>query len=122
MSARGAPALRRRRAQRDEALRAAKELAEGLRARPSARGVVVFGSFARGDFHDASDVDVLVVLDEALPARPQDRLGLLPTRPPGVHPVVWTPAELARRREADEPIAVEALEDGIWLLGDPDAV
>lgn len=120
MSTGRAPALRRRRAQRKTAIDAARTLADGVRSRPSVRGVAVFGSFARGDFHDASDVDVLVILDEALPVRPQERLDLVAPRPPGVHPVVWSPEELVERRRRQDPIAVESLERGVWVLGTPD--
>ncbi len=116
----GAPALRRRRAQRDRGVAAARALAVGLRSELPVRGVAVFGSYARGDFHDTSDVDVLVVVDPPLPDRPQQRLALIASRAPGVHPVVWTPQELAGRHRRRDLIAVEALGRGIWVLGGPE--
>ncbi|MGH8908620.1 MAG: nucleotidyltransferase family protein [Egibacteraceae bacterium] len=51
---------------------------QGIR-RP-ARAVVIFGSVARGDFNDTSDIDVLVVA-ERLPARATDRLAALGAYP-----------------------------------------
>lgn len=55
-------------------------------------GVVVVGSVARGDFHDHSDIDVVVIAGH-LPDRPADRLAALGPPPPGAEPVVWTPDE-----------------------------
>jgi len=112
-----APAFRRRRRQRGEAVAAARAFAEAASCRLPVLGVAVFGSYARGDFHDDSDVDVLVVVDPPLPARPQERLELVEPRPAGVHPVVWTPQELVRRWQRRDLIAVEAVERGIWVLG-----
>lgn len=43
--------------------------------------------------------------------------------PPGdVQPVVWTPAEWPQERARPNPIAVEALRDGFWLVGSPAAL
>jgi predicted nucleotidyltransferase len=40
------------------------------------RGVYLYGSYARGDFHPGSDVDVLVVLEGPVqPPREIDRIG-----------------------------------------------
>lgn len=42
-------------------------LREALRTEPSVRAAVLFGSVARGDSHDDSDVDLLVDLTESAP-------------------------------------------------------
>lgn len=83
------------------------------------RAAVVFGSVARGDYHEDSDIDLLVVA-AALPARYPDRLRALGWPVPGrIEPVAWTPDEFAARRRAGDLIAVEAEERGVWLVGDP---
>lgn len=82
--------------------------------------MVVFGSVARGDFHDASDIDVLIVADK-LPARVLERnaaVGLAPSR---VEFVVWTPDEFRQELARGNPIAVEAEERGVVLRGALDA-
>ncbi len=83
------------------------------------RAVVVFGSVARGDFNDGSDIDVLVVAEQ-LPAHPSERLRALGRRPPRVQAVVWEPEDY-RRRRGREPITLEAEESGVWVIGSPEA-
>jgi len=83
------------------------------------RHAVVFGSVARGDFHDGSDVDLLVVA-ASLPSAYPDRLAAV-GYPDGsrVQPVVWTPAEHDAQRRRSDLIAVEADRKGVWLIGGP---
>jgi DNA-binding Lrp family transcriptional regulator len=57
--------LRRLTRQRDEVIRQMRVAAAQLTPAPSA--MVVFGSFARGDDHAGSDLDVLVVVDDGIP-------------------------------------------------------
>lgn len=83
------------------------------------RAAAVFGSVARGDFHTASDIDLLLVA-ETIPARAVDRLRVVGfPAGDGVEPVVWTSSEHAAQRARRNPIAVEADAVGIWLLGGP---
>lgn len=83
------------------------------------RYATVFGSVARGDFHDESDVDLLIVA-ACLPSAYPDRLATV-GYPDGsrVEPVVWTPAEHDAQRRRGDLVAVEADERGVWLLGGP---
>ncbi|HWC12690.1 MAG TPA: nucleotidyltransferase domain-containing protein [Acidimicrobiales bacterium] len=106
---------RRKREQRDllgRAERFAAQLAPAL----GVRAVIVFGSVARGDFNVWSDIDVLVVA-EHLPDRLSDRLDALGDLPSLVQPVAWTPEELRRQLARANPIAREALDRGVWLVG-----
>lgn len=116
------PAIRRRRAQHARAVEAVRQQAAVAQAALDVRGVVLFGSYARGDFHDASDIDVLVIVGQRLPDRPQDRIALVEPRPELVHPVVWTVEEFADRLARRDPIAVEAAHRGQWVVGDPGAL
>lgn len=109
----------RRRAERRRLLAQARIYADGLDRACGVRAVVVFGSVARGDFNDWSDIDVLVA-PEHLPAAAPDRLRALGPVPPQVEVVAWTPAEWRAERARGNPIATEALADGVWLEGSPD--
>jgi hypothetical protein len=108
----------RRRARRASMLDAVAGWAASLDPGLGVRAVAVFGSVARGDFNDDSDIDVLVVA-EHLPAHPSQRLRALGHRPARVEAVVWEPAEYAARR-GREPITIEAEACGVWVLGSPE--
>ena len=111
--------LARRRTDQAALLAQAERFAACLEPALGVRAVVVFGSVARGDFHDGSDVDVLVVADE-LPVRALDRNAALGVPPPRVEFVAWTLGEWRRERGRGNPIAVEACECGLWLRGSLD--
>lgn len=110
--------VERRRAGRRELLDLAARWGRTLDPALGVRALVVFGSVARGDWHSASDVDVLVVAD-AIPPAPRDRLAVLDPRPARVEPVAWTPTEYRIHRGRRNPIAMEAARDGVWLIGTP---
>ena len=111
-----AAVLARRRSEQAALLRRARTFAEGLDVALEVRAVVVFGSVARGDFHEASDVDVLLVAD-ALPDRALARNRAVGLAPPRVEFVAWTSQEWRRERGRGNPIAVEASERGIVVGG-----
>lgn len=112
----------RRRAERRQLIDKAALLAQGLDPGLGVRAVVVFGSVARGDFNAWSDVDTLVVASR-LPLDYRERLDAIGWPPPmRVEPVVWTPQEYRRQRARRNPIAVEAEEVGVWLVGSPAAI
>lgn len=108
--------LDRRRAEQAALLARAERFATGLEPALDVRAVVVFGSVARGDFHDASDVDVLIVA-ERLPERALERNAAVGLAPPRVEFVAWTPDEWRRERDRGNPIAVDAGERGLPLRG-----
>lgn len=109
-------AVERRRTEQRELVTRARRFADRLPADLDVRAVVVFGSVARGDFNLWSDVDVLVVAG-ALPERLLDRLAVLGAPPPRVQPLAWRPDEWVRRRGRGDPIALEAVQRGVWLAG-----
>ena len=116
-----AEVVARRVAERDHRLAEARRFAEQLDPEWGVCAVVVFGSVARGDFHTSSDVDVLVIADAA-PRDALTRQRRLPAGPPGVSPMVWSPAEWHSERLRANPVAVDAAENGVWLDGDPSVV
>jgi predicted nucleotidyltransferase len=80
--------------------------------------VVVVGSVARGDFNRWSDVDTVVVA-EGFADTLLERLAQLGPRPAGVEPAAWRPEEAKARLARADPMAVEAMDRGIWLVGSP---
>lgn len=108
--------LARRRSARAALLERARAFARHLPNELAVSGVVVVGSVARGDFHDRSDIDVVVIAAQ-LPARPADRLAALGPPPPGVEPVVWTSDEWRRKVAQRDPLAADALDHGVWVRG-----
>lgn len=78
----------------------------------------VFGSVARGDHHDGSDIDVLVIAT-GMADHPIDRLRSLAALPGRVEAVVWTPEELALARRRGDQIAVEVASVGVDVVSCP---
>ncbi|MGF1663175.1 MAG: nucleotidyltransferase domain-containing protein [Kineosporiaceae bacterium] len=111
-----AEVLRRRRNEREALLDRARRFADDLDTGLDVRAVVVFGSVARGDFHEASDVDVLVIAD-GMPSRPLDRLAALGVPPSRVEVVAWTHEEWRRAVIMGDPVALEAARTGVWVQG-----
>ncbi|MGE5482176.1 MAG: nucleotidyltransferase domain-containing protein [Bacteroidota bacterium] len=107
------PALQRRIREREHLLDIARGYARRLAERVPPRWVVVAGSVARGDFHDGSDVDVLVVSD-ALPPQPLRRAEILfAVAEGGVEPKGLTSEEARREAERRNPLVLEALTRGV---------
>jgi len=100
---------------RDEILRELKQLATGLQRDFSVVAIYVFGSFARGDEHEGSDIDLLVVGD--LPGRAFDRVGevLRRTTLP-VEPVIVSATTFERACREGHPLFSQIPEVGLRLL------
>lgn len=111
----------RRRAVRDELLDEARRFAGSLDPMIEPRFVAVFGSVARGDWNDRSDIDVLVVAD-GLPSAPLERLDAVGLPPSRVEVVVWSVSDWRSEHRRGNPIATEAVAQRLWLLGTPIAV
>lgn len=116
-----AEVVARRRAERQELIDRVRRFAAALDPSLGVRAVVVFGSVARGDFNDSSDIDVLVVADN-LETKALNRFAALGAPPPTVQPVPWTSAEWVREIRRDNPIAIEAAEEGVWVVGSRRAI
>jgi len=63
--------------------------------------IILFGSRARGDFHEDSDVDLLIEMDTDLrkPYREIEIDKLFPMRDWSLDVFVYTPSEIVERRE-----------------------
>lgn len=83
------------------------------------KAVVLFGSAARGEASSRSDVDVLVVLDEARKAAAVRRVAasMLDRFDAAVSPLVLTDREVERRLAAFDPLLETIAAEGRLLRG-----
>ncbi len=108
--------LRKRARIREEYLRLAGEFIQAVSSRIPVAGAAVIGSVARGDFSDASDIDVVVICDE-LPADPLARSAMLYADvPPRIEPKAYTKSEFLGMLSKRNPLAVATLKEGIVLV------
>ena len=75
--------------------------------------IILFGSFARGDYHAISDVDLLIIKDTERPftERIGDVLALCDYSIP-LEPLVYTPAEFEQMRRENNPFIEQVLREG----------
>ena len=89
-----------------------RHLARKIRSRRHISTIILYGSFARGDFHEGSDVDLIIVGD--FHERPHRRaatiLGL--TELP-IEPICYTDEEFAELVQSENPFILQALAEGI---------
>jgi predicted nucleotidyltransferase len=89
--------------------------------------IIVFGSYARGDVHEGSDLDVLIVQPTAEGVRFTDRIGQVlalcweVTTALEVQPLIYTPDELARMRSRGNDFICTALAEGVVVYDQPGA-
>ena len=102
---------------RDEIIALARETAQRIVLRhPGVTKVILFGSFARGDYGCRSDLDLLVVLedsDRSARERIEDFLRDGGTYPIDIFP--YTRKELESRIAERDPFILQALREGIPL-------
>jgi len=91
-----------------------RDLAREIRARWRISVIILYGSFARGDFHEGSDIDLIIVGDFS--ERPHKRaafiIGLtdLP-----VEPICYTEEEFAELVRSGNPFIQQALAEGVQV-------
>ena len=91
-----------------------RTLADELRARLGATLVLLFGSLARGDIHEGSDIDLIVVGDFS--GRFHERPGeILEMTDLPVEPLCYTQDEFARLLSDENPFILSALEEGVAI-------
>ncbi|KYK33260.1 MAG: nucleotidyltransferase domain-containing protein [Theionarchaea archaeon] len=105
-----------RKKERKNLLEKAEKYLEKLKKRIGPLSGVVFGSVSRGDFNDASDIDIVVITEE-LPAHPVRRLEVLLTPwVPGIDPKGYTLSEFEQLKQKGNPFVQLVLEEGIVLI------
>lgn len=94
-----------------------QEMANCIAERFDPQRIILFGSYARGDAHPMSDVDLLVVLDTTLPKpkRSAPMYSLLRHYPYSKDILVYTSAELDKYKDLPMSLAARALAEGITL-------
>ena len=76
--------------------------------------VYLFGSFATGEIHDGSDIDLLVIGD--FQDRLFERIGrVLDLTDLPIEPLVYTPDEICAMKQAGNPFITEVLRTAIRL-------
>jgi len=102
---------------RERAIQEAREFAICASEKLGEITAVLFGSYARGDFNEWSDIDVLVVAKN-LPKNPLQRLSLIDEcvrRFPRVEVVIVTIEEFTKMRNKN-PAIMEATQKGVTLI------
>jgi len=82
------------------------------------QAVILFGSFARGDINEGSDVDICVVAD--FKERFLDRIKTLLKLNEGLplEPIGYTPEEFKRMEDEKNPFILEVKREGKVLYGE----
>ncbi len=94
-----------------------KDLAERLRSY-GVRLMMLFGSRARGDYTEESDVDLLVVADE-LPKDPRESYAIVASLAgPRVTPTCFNTESFMKKLEGESTLIMEVLEDGKVVYAD----
>jgi len=88
----------------------ATQLAEAA----GAERVILFGSHARGEAHDASDVDLMLIAESDLPRFKRSRVlyRLLRPHPFAMDMLVYTPAEVERGKQSPLSFVSTVLQEG----------
>ncbi len=96
-----------------------KGISERLKEKYGAKTVILFGSYARGEETDDSDIDLFVIAPKG--ERFFDRIAsvkrLIRDMRNGlpVAPIVLTPEEIEKRKELGDQFIMDILENGVRL-------
>jgi predicted nucleotidyltransferase len=91
-----------------------QRITERIAAALQPERIILFGSYARGEPHEESDLNLCVIVPEAGDwlYRPHELRRLVPVTEVALEPLVVTPSELDNLRRADNPLAEAALREG----------
>lgn len=107
--------LERARARRSQLDAAVVRLRERIGAYEGVRGVLVFGSYARGEVGPQSDLDLIVVRDTPLPQtrRDDDLRGSLRLGVP--YDLITVTPEQYERLPRTRSFYAQAVREGLWI-------
>ena len=82
-----------------------------------AKRAVVFGSYARGEADEYSDIDLVIIKETGTPFldRYTDFEGLFRIIPKALQVLVYTPSEFEDMRENGNPFILNVIEDGVVI-------
>ncbi|TET91704.1 MAG: hypothetical protein E3J35_01310 [Methanomassiliicoccales archaeon] len=105
--------------ERNRFITIAKEFSDGLKKR-NIKNIILFGSVARGDFGEKSDIDLLVIYSRRKPQEDVDtHVGtLLDKYDVAIVPVFLSVSEARNRLRKSDQFMLNALEEGKVLYGD----
>jgi predicted nucleotidyltransferase len=113
--------IEERRREAERALKSVRRFASCVKRRLGRVAVVVFGSYARGDFNAWSDIDVFIVVDKDLPRNPLERLNLLEEcirEEPLIEPMIMTVKEAMQNLAKHNPLIIDVVRNGIVIIDD----
>lgn len=88
-----------------------KDWAARLKQELPIEAIYLYGSFARGDFHEGSDIDLVIVGD--FKERFFDRIGrILGLSDLPIEPLVYTREEFDQMVKSDNPFILEVIRTG----------
>ncbi|MGQ4891574.1 MAG: nucleotidyltransferase domain-containing protein [Candidatus Njordarchaeia archaeon] len=110
--------IRKREGERLRAIELAKKFLECAKKHFNIKEAYVVGSYARGDFNEWSDID-LVLVAENVPKSPIERLSKIKECLKAfskIEPIIISPEVLTELRSKRNPIAVEIEKHGIKIF------
>ena len=108
--------IRQRAMEREGVIEELRSYAEKLRRRLGKLTMILYGSYARGDFNLWSDIDVIIVSEHFKSKDFVVRCVELEDAPPRLEPICWTPEEAVKA--LTKPWWREALRHGIFITDD----
>ena len=105
--------------EREKVINTVKDFAGKLDSIWDKVSVVIVGSYARGDFNEWSDIDVLIIVENEHPnpLKRYNKLVKLLVNPEyaKIEPIIITKKEFVKGLERKNPLIIEALEKGIVI-------
>ena len=94
-----------------------KHVAKNMAIATNAEQVILFGSYARGNATEQSDVDLMIVAESDLPRfkRSRELYKLLRPHPFAMDIVVYTPKEIEKGKRTDVSFVSTVLKEGKTL-------
>lgn len=96
---------------REEILEDLKKFVKELKEKLPVQEVFLYGSFATGNIHEGSDIDLIIVGD--FKEKFVERIGrILEMTDLPIEPLVYTPKEFQAMQEGGNPFILEVLKNG----------
>ena len=96
---------------REDLYQELKEFVKLLKERFPIKAIYLFGSFANGDIHEGSDIDLLIIGE--FQGRFMERIGEITSLTDlPIEPLVYTPLEIEEMISNDNPFIKSLLETG----------